>query len=123
MKKIILITITLLSLTVLAADNNEIEGTVVDVVCSEMDPFAVGDACVVFAEVDATGAKRGLVYNDYDWSFLHVAEPDSATDTVGDQFIAAGCEKIYDMSVVNVLKDYNSSYFYLSCDVSSFSWK
>ena len=38
-----------------------IEGTVIDTWIGEVDPFAVGDACLLIVKHDATGANLGLV--------------------------------------------------------------
>ena len=99
-----------------------ITGTAEDIVCGEMDPFAVGDACIVYTTDEATGMKLGLVYDDYDWAIVHVPETDSVGDLVGDRFEASTCEKIYDRDQISVLKDFNSEYFYVNCYTYDFNW-
>ena len=87
-----------------------------------MDPFAVGDVCVVFTTDEKTGMKLGLVYDDYDWMMVNVPEPDSAEDMIGDRFEASTCEKIYNRNQIEVLKDFESGYFYVNCYAYDFNW-
>lgn len=123
MKILMIILAAMLSFSALAVEiPSVITGTLEDVFCGEMDPFAVGDVCVVFTTDEATGMKLGLVYDDYDWGYIHVPETDSAEDMVGDRFQASTCEKIHDRNQIGELKNYNGDYFYVRCYVYDFSW-
>lgn len=101
-----------------------IVGTAEDVLCGEIDPFAVGDACVVFTTDEETGIKFGLLYHDYDWIEAHVPDTDDSTDMIGDRFVASSCTKMFDRNKINELRDYKSDYFYIDCTepAETFSW-
>ena len=101
-----------------------ITGTVEDALCGEMDPFIVGDACIVYTTDEKTGVKLGLVYPDSDWSIARVPEIDSETDTVGDRFFATSCKAITDAETIRALKDFGEDYFYLDCSdpINTFFW-
>lgn len=89
-----------------------ISGTVDEVFCGEMDPFAVGDTCLMFVTTNEN-KKFGLNF-DFD-SWLNVFVDDGSLQ--GKTITAENCEKINDSNVINSLKDYNSSYFYMNCSV------
>jgi len=99
-----------------------IRGFTNDIVCGEMDPFVVGDVCVLYTTDLRTGKSFGLVYSDYDWARLHIPEPDSIGDWIGEEFEASSCELIADKDELRVLKGFRSGYEYLSCYVYEFNW-
>lgn len=101
-----------------------IRGNTEDIICGEIDPYAVGDACVVYTTDKTTGKKLGLVYDDYDWIALHIPEPDSTDDWIGEEFEASTCELIKDPNAISELKSLNgnSEYFFVNCYAYDFNW-
>lgn len=99
-----------------------IKGTIDDVFCGEVDPFAVGDACLVLTTDTETGNKLGLVYRDFDWSYNFIPANEDATTAIGKEFTADLCSTIPNIDIIRELKEFNSEYFYLECNVFGFSF-
>lgn len=99
-----------------------IYGRIQNVFCGEMDPFAVGDACVVFVKEFSTNKKLGLVYRDYDWMEQFLPMDQEMDFPIGNEVNVHYCEKIGNRAEVQTLKDYDSEYFYLNCSVDGFSF-
>jgi hypothetical protein len=101
---------------------NLIRGFANDIVCGEIDPYAVGDACIVYTTDRTTGKRLGLVYNDYDFATIHIPEPDSIDDWIDEEFEASTCELIEDPNKISELKELDPSYIYIHCYVYDFNW-
>jgi hypothetical protein len=91
-----------------------VTGTIDDLFCGEMDPFVIGDSCVLFITEDKTNDKLAFVYSDYDlWDVI-----DTMADEVGKttgmhiEIDMNYQEKFYNKNAIHVLKDYDSRYFY-----------
>ncbi len=122
MKTLLALLLITFSFNALADNSTEtIHGHIDYVVCAEFDPFAVGDACVVFITDAKTNNKVGLKYYDYDWSMIYL--PIDATEDIhnGKSIAITACEKIYDHNSIEVLKDFDDAYFYLDCNIEGFS--
>ncbi len=123
MKYLPLILVFFYSLNLFALESaDRIHGQVDYAFCGEMDPYEVGDACVVFVTEYETNKKFGLLYNDYDWAQKFLADSDGDEDALnGDSVFVKYCSKIYISNQIDVLKDHDPNYFYLDCHVDGFS--
>lgn len=115
-----------LFLTMFNINADMIEATVDDIVCAEINPFIIGDACILFSTEISTGNKLGLVYPDYD--LFDVAEEAGyfyldRGDANGTVFTATNCSYFTSGEDISELKSYNSQYFYLSCDLNGLSFE
>lgn len=92
--------------------NATIYGTIDNIFCGEMDPFVVGDTCITFITTE-NKKKVALNFNFDEWLNSY-----SEDESLWGRTISVNhCEKITEAEVVRVLKDYDSSYFYLNCAV------
>ena len=119
MKKLLIALALLSSFTIQAST---VKATINEVVCGEMDPFVIGDACILFSTDNETGNKIGLVYSDYDWAYEHASDLNNYDVLNGRSFKADNCETFKNYDAIRELKDYNSDYFYLSCNIFGFSF-
>lgn len=112
MKKIIAGILFLMSFNLLA-----MKVTVDDAFCGEMDPFVVGDVCLVFVTVSPE-SRIALVF-DFD-KFQNKFE-DAAESLVGKNIYIDfyQVEIITDGKVISVLKDFNDSYYYMKAPVEA----
>lgn len=90
----------------------DLSDTLVDVLvddffCGEMDPFVVGDVCILFVSY---GDKKTAVLFDFD----SLADVD--VDALAGKKARLNTKrltKLYDRDTLEVLVDYDSSYFYM----------
>ena len=106
---------TLLALSLLifaiTAQATTFNATIDDIWCGEMDPFAIGDVCVVFVTKEKGNSKLGILF-DFD-AFLE--ENDEYEIMIGRKATinSATYSKIRDREIIDILKRFDSSYFYL----------
>lgn len=122
MKALSTLLLILLSALSISAAAAPVVGTIEDVMCGEINPYIIGDACIVYTTDEDTGSKLGLVYGDYDWLERFVPSDSSIDDMVGDRFQAKDCRQLRSSSEIRELKKLNSEYFYLTCDIEGFKY-
>ena len=105
MKKLIII-LCLISLSQTYSMN--LSGYIDDAFCGEMDPFVVGDVCIVF--INQNNTKLGFLM-DYD-EFLSNHNPD---DLIGETilFEKNNISKIRNPHIIDTLRKYDDNYFYV----------
>jgi hypothetical protein len=112
MKKLLIVLSVLGSFSAFAT-----KATVDDAFCGEIDPFVVGDACIVQLST-SKGSKIALVFPDYE---LEEKIGDSA-ETLNGQIVDVDfslAEKIYDYDVIHVLKSMGKKYFYMYAPIDA----
>lgn len=100
---------------------NGVVGTVTDAFCGEIDPFAIGDACLVFVKENASGRLYGLHYHDYDFMSVVLEDQSDMSDLVGKEVEAYSCDFFEDSNAIYALKRFNSRAFYYDCYVYDFN--
>ena len=119
MKSMLLILSILISFNISAQVMN---GTIDEVICAEMDPFVVGDVCIVFSTDLQSGSSVGLVYRDYDFAYQYLNNLMDWDEFVGREFSADYCEHLTNFNEIGVLKSFNPNYFYLNCELQGFQF-
>jgi hypothetical protein len=114
--------ITLIFITSFSLKAEVVEGTINDVICAEINPFVIGDACILFSTDKNTGNKVGLVYSDYTWAYEYASESNDWSVFTGRTFSASSCDTFTSYDEIRELKEYNAEYFYYRCNIFGFKF-
>jgi len=111
-KQILILFLTIFSLNSFAS--NEL-AKVDDVYCGEMDPFVIGDVCVINLS-KANNTKLAIVI-DMDEFFNIYDEGDLDGKSV--EVDSSTLSPIYDSQTLSILRDFDNEYFYLTGSIDS----
>jgi hypothetical protein len=88
-----------------------------DTMCGEIDPFVIGDACILQLTQE-NGKRLGLVFDFDDFMNRFTEyELNGKRVKIDDRFIS----KITESDVIRELQDYSSDYFYMTADIEAIS--
>lgn len=112
----VLFNICLLFMCFSAQAGNSVKAKVLDTFCGEMDPFAVGDICIL--NIETTEAKKLAILIDFDQFIMTYNDEELLGKTV--MIDIDSLEKIYDRDELEVLIDFDSTYYYMHGSIDSF---
>ncbi|MCO4794240.1 MAG: hypothetical protein KC493_11030 [Bacteriovoracaceae bacterium] len=91
------------------------KATVEDTFCVEMDPFVVGDVCLLNLEREDNGKKLTLLL-DFDEFSNQDGELEGQVLSVDSSKL----EKIRNREVLSILLDYDNNYYYMNASIDAF---